>query len=103
MRDKVLEYFGTVITDSWEEDCDFYIYEASTADGYGITVATKNPTNININEHVFYYEDSDLAETLANVFKFEKCDKIHIENPEAEWLDGVFEELSDWIDVNEEE
>jgi hypothetical protein len=102
MRDKVLEYFGTVITDSWEEDCDFYIYEASTADGYGLYIATKNPFNINVSEDVYSY-DTDLSEVLSGVFKWEKCDKIYIDDLDAYWLEEVFEELSDWIDVNEEE
>ena len=30
----VQEYFKFILTDEWSNDCDFYIYEETTADGY---------------------------------------------------------------------
>jgi hypothetical protein len=99
---KVLDYFGTTLTDEWSDDCDFYIYQQESADGYELYIATKNPFNINVSEDVYSY-DTDLAEVLSNVFKWEKCDKIHIDDLDAYWLEEVFGELSDWIDINEQE
>ena len=56
------------LTDEWSDKADFYIYEESTADGYSVWIATSDPNNIVINEHVYYY-DSDLVEIWLEKLK----------------------------------
>ena len=102
MKNKVLNYFGTKIVDEWSNECDFYIYEESTADGYSIWVATQNPENITIEENVYYY-DSDLSMALYDALLYYKCKNIYIDDPEAYWVEEAINELSDWIDEQDEE
>ena len=101
MKNKVLNYFGVQIADEWSDKCDFFIYEESTADGYSIWVATQNPDNITIEEDVYYY-DSDLSEALYDALLHYKCKNIYMDDPEADWIDEAMEELSDWIDDQDE-
>ena len=68
MKNKVLKHFGAKIVDEWSKECDFYIYEESTADGYSIYVAAQNPDNICIEENVYYY-DSDLSEAFFDALR----------------------------------
>ena len=36
----VCKHFDLELTDTWSSDCDHYIYEESTADGYTVYVST---------------------------------------------------------------
>jgi hypothetical protein len=61
VRKVVCKHFDLELTDTWSSDCDHYIYEESTADGYSVYVSNPNGDgDICISEDVFYY-DSDLA------------------------------------------
>jgi hypothetical protein len=102
MKNKVLKHFGTKIVDEWSNECDFYIYEESTADGYSIWVATQNPENITVEENVYYY-DSDLSMALYDALLYYNCKNIYIDDPEAHWVEEAINELSDWIDEQEDE
>ena len=97
MKNKVLKHFGAKIVDEWSNECDFYIYEESTADGYSIWVAAQNPDNITIEENVYYY-DSDLSMALYDALLHYKCKNIYIDDLEAHWIEEALQELSDWID-----
>ena len=62
VRKVVCKHFNLELTDDWSNDCDHYIYEESTADGYSVYVSTHDGSgNICVSENVFYY-DNDLAE-----------------------------------------
>lgn len=61
VRKVVLKHFDLEITDDWSSDCDHYLYEESTADGYTVWVSTHSNDKISVNENVFYY-DQDLGE-----------------------------------------
>ena len=102
MKNKVLNYFGTKIVDEWSNECDFYIYEESTADGYSIWVAAQNPDNIYIGENVYYY-DSDLSMALYDALLHYKCKNIYIDDPEAYWVEEAINGLSNWMDDQDEE
>ena len=51
------------LTDDWDRDCDHYIYEETTSDGYTVYVSTHDMKTVNVNENVFYY-DNDLSAEL---------------------------------------
>ena len=61
----VCKHFDLELTDTWENNCDHYIYEESTADGYTVYVslhdANANPC---VSENIFYY-DNDLAQEFT--------------------------------------
>ena len=59
----VCKHFDLELTDNWSSDCDHYIYEESTSDGYTVWVSTHDTSAISVNEHVHYY-DNDLAAEL---------------------------------------
>ena len=90
--EKALNHFGAKITDTWSKDCDFFIYEESTADGYSVFVATDSPDNININDDVYYY-DSELGEAFTTALKSGKCKNIYLNSTDNFWLDEAVDEL----------
>ena len=52
------------LTDTWSSDCDHYIYEETTADGYTVYVSLYEANaNVCVSENVFYY-DNDLSAEL---------------------------------------
>ena len=56
----VCKHFDMQLTDDWTNDCDHYIYEESTADGYSVYVSTHDAGIVCVSENVFYY-DNDLG------------------------------------------
>jgi hypothetical protein len=48
----VCKHFDLELTDDWSNDCDHYIYEESTADGYTVYVSTFDTGHISVSEHV---------------------------------------------------
>ena len=57
----VCKHFDMELTDTWSIDCDHYIYEENTADGYTVYVSLYEANaNVCVSENVFYY-DNDLA------------------------------------------
>ena len=63
VRSVVLKHFDLKLTDDWSNDCDHYIYEEDTSDGYTVYVSTHDAGTINISENVYYY-DNDLASSF---------------------------------------
>jgi len=60
----VCKHFDLELTDTWSSDCDHYIYEESTADGYTVYVSTHDGDgDICVSENIFYY-DNDLSAEL---------------------------------------
>ena len=60
----VCKHFDMELTDTWSSDCDHYIYEESTADGYTVYVSTHDGDgDICVSENIFYY-DNDLSAEL---------------------------------------
>jgi hypothetical protein len=52
------------LTDEWTNDCDHYIYEENTSDGYTVWVSLHDANaNVCVSENVFYY-DNDLSAEL---------------------------------------
>ncbi len=69
VRKAVCKHFDLELTDNWSNDCDHYIYEESTADGYSVYVSTHDGNgNICVSENVFYY-DNDLAQEFKQAIR----------------------------------
>ena len=102
MKEQVLKHFGAKIVDEWSNECDFYIYEESTADGYSVYVATDDPSNILVDENIYYY-DSDLGEALLDALRYGECKNIYIDDTSAYWVTEVMEEGLIWLDEKNEE
>ena len=94
------EHFKFRLTDDWSNECNFYIYEESTADGYSVYIATEDTSNINVNENVYYY-DSDLAHALTEFIKDIEYSRekqiIYIDDISAQFVEEAIEELNELI------
>jgi len=87
----------------FNDKADFYIYEESTADGYEVYIACKDPHNILISEDVHYY-DSDLGQVLADEIILEKMPNgsnliIYVENIDATYVQDAMELLEAELEV----
>ena len=61
----VCKHFDLELTDDWSNDCDHYIYEESTADGYTVYVSLHDANaNVCVSENIFYH-DNDLAQEFT--------------------------------------
>ena len=104
-RKSVLDHYGIKLTDSYDSNAAFSIYEESTVDGYSVWIATHNTSQINICEDVYYY-DSDLGDALAEAIKYSNG---HVDIPETiyvedgyyvdEAIEQLFVYLSEMIEV----
>ena len=63
VRSVVLKHFDLELTDDWSNDCDHYIYEEDTSDGYTVYVSTHDAGSVCVSENVYYY-DNDLAKSF---------------------------------------
>ena len=102
MENKFLNHFGAKIVDEWSDKCDYYIYEESTADGYSVYVATNDPSNILVDENIYYY-DSDLGEALLDALRYGKCKNIYIDDPSSCWVEEVMVDGLTWLEEQNEE
>ena len=91
VQEAVLKHFSVELTDDYNSNADFYIYEESTADGYSVFVATHDQNSININENVYYY-DSDLSDALEEFIKYSNGDE---DNPEIIYVDDLHQHFID--------
>ena len=96
-RKSVLEYYGVELTDSYDSNAAFSIYEESTVDGYSVWIATHDTSRINIGEDVHYY-DSDLGDALAEAIKYSNGhakfpETIYVEEKTANYVDEAIEQL----------
>ena len=63
VRSVVCKHFDMELTDDWSNDCDHYIYEEDTSDGYTVYVSTHDAGTVCVSENVYYY-DNDLASSF---------------------------------------
>jgi len=63
------ESLGLTTTDNFNDSCDLYCYNESTADGYDVWVLTHSMNDVNICENVYYY-DSDLASAVMEEIQY---------------------------------
>ena len=90
VRKLILKHFDAELTDQWQSNCDYYIYEESTADGYSVFVACYDTSSISVNEDIHYY-DSDLSGKLQDAIKdgFE----IYVDDLHQCFIDDAMQEL----------
>ena len=96
-RKSVLDYYGVELTDHYDSNASFSIYEESTVDGYSVWIATHDTNKINICEDVYYY-DSDLGDALAEAIRFSNGDvdfpeTFYVEDDDAHYVDEAIEQL----------
>ena len=90
VRSVVLKHFDLELTDDWSNDCDHYIYEESTADGYSVYVSTHDAGSVCVSENVFYYDNDLGAELKQAIYDNDHSDvKIYL----SMLYDGEY-----WID-----
>ena len=61
VRELILKHFDAELTDQWQSNCDYYIYEESTADGYSVIVACYDTSSISVNEDIHYYDSGQIG------------------------------------------
>ena len=94
IKELVLKHFDAELTDQWQSNCDYYIYEESTADGYSVFVACYDTSSISVNEDIHYY-DSDLSGKLQDAIKdgFE----IYVDDLHQCFIDDAIQELYEYL------
>ena len=94
VRELILKHFDAELTDQWQSNCDYYIYEESTADGYSVFVACYDTSSISVNEDIHYY-DSDLSSKLQDAIKdgFE----IYVDDLHQCFIDDAIQELYEYL------
>jgi hypothetical protein len=90
VRKVVLKHFDAELTSDWQNNCEFYIYEESTADGYSVWVATHDTSSISVNEHIYYY-DSGLSNVLQDAIK--DGGEIYVDDLFQDFIDDAMQEL----------
>ena len=86
----MLKHYDAELTDQWQENCEYYIYEESTADGYTVYITTHDTRNICVNENVHYYESS-LSESLQDAIK--DSGEIYVDDLFQDFIDDAIQEL----------
>jgi hypothetical protein len=89
-RKVVLDHYDAELTDQWQENCEYYIYEESTADGYTVYISTHDTRNICVNENIHYYESS-LSEELQDAIK--NSGEIYVDDLFQDFIDDAIQEL----------
>jgi hypothetical protein len=90
VRELVLKHFDAELTDQWQNNCDYYIYEESTADGYSVFVACYNTNCVSVSEDIHYY-DSDLSKKLQDAIKDNM--EIYVDDLHQCFIDDAIQEL----------
>ena len=90
VRELILKHFDAELTDQWQSNCDYYIYEESTADGYSVFVACYDTSSISVNEDIHYY-NSDLSGKLQDAIQdgFE----IYVDDLHQCFIDEAIQDL----------
>ena len=76
----VCKHFDLELTDDWSNDCDHYIYEENTSDGYTVYVSLHDANaNVCVSENVFYYDNDLGAELKQAIYDNDHSDvKIYL-------------------------
>ena len=90
IKELVLKHYDAELTDQWHQNCDYYIYEESTADGYSIFVATHDTNSVCVSEDIHYY-DSDLSSVLQDAIK--DSGEIYVDDYNQDFIDDAIQEL----------
>ena len=94
-KEIVLDYYCVEFTDRFDNNCGYYIYTESTADGYEVWVATEDMDNVCISEDIYYY-DSDLHVALADAIR-DELSPIYLDDTEADFVDYAIDQLYEFL------
>ena len=85
------------LTDDWSNDCDHYIYEENTSDGYTVYVSLHDANaNVCVSENVFYYDNDLGAELKQAIYDNDHSDvKIYLSmlHDGEYWIDEVIGDI----------
>ena len=96
----VCKHFNLTLTDDWSSDCDHYIYEESTADGYTVYVSSHDSMICNVSENVFYYDNDLSAELKQAIHDNDHGDvKIYVSYIYEDYITNAIRDL--YIDLVE--
>ena len=106
-KKSVLDYYGVELTDRYDSNAAFSIYEESTVDGYSVWIATHDTYKISICEDVYYY-DSDLGDALAEAIRYSNGDvdfpeTFYVEDEDANYVNEAIEQLFVYLSEKFEE
>jgi uncharacterized membrane-anchored protein YjiN (DUF445 family) len=90
VRKLILKHYDAELTDQWQQNCDYYIYEESTADGYSVFVATHDTNSVCVSEDIHYY-DSELSGRLQDAIK--DGGEIYVDDYYQDFIDDAIQEL----------
>ena len=90
VRKLILEHYDAELTDQWQQNCDYYIYEESTAVGYSVFVATHDTNSVCVSEDIHYY-DSELSDRLQDAIK--DGGEIYVDDYHQDFIDDAIQEL----------
>ena len=90
VRELILKHYDAELTDQWQSNCDYYIYEESTSDGYSVFVACYNTDSICVNEDIHYY-DGDLSGKLQDAIQ--DGGEIYVDDLFQDFIDDAMQEL----------
>jgi len=90
VRKLILKHYDAELTDQWQQNCDYYIYEESTADGYSVFVATHDTNSVCVSEDIHYY-DSELSDRLQDAIK--DGGEIYVDDYHQDFIDDAIQEL----------
>lgn len=90
VRELILKHYDAELTDQWQQNCDYYIYEESTSDGYSVFVACYDTSSISVNEDIHYY-DSDLSNKLQDAIQ--DGGEIYVDDLYQDFIDDAIREL----------
>ena len=90
VKELILKHYDAELTDQWQNNCDFYIYEESTCDGYSVFVACHDTNNICVSEDIHYY-DSDLSKILQDAIH--DGGEIYVDDLYQDFIDDAIQEL----------
>ena len=105
------ESLGLTTTDNFNDSCDLYCYNESTADGYDVWVLTHSMNDVNVCENVYYY-DSDLASAVMEEIQYNGGSETMLLMDKDLWndlymddqmLEYFAETVDDIIEDNDEE
>ena len=100
VRKVVLKHFDLELSDTWNSDCDHYLYEDTTADGYEVYISTYDFNKISVSENVFQ-QDSDMSSEFKQaVYDNDHGDvKFYVSDIYADFINDAICEL--YIDLVE--
>jgi len=83
----------------WSDNCNFFMYEEQTSDGYSVWIAAHDTSSISINEDVHYY-DHNFSNLLVEFVRYgNHGSKVYVDEPSEEWVNDAMYQLFEVIQV----